>query len=176
MLAWVDVETTGLDPEKDWLLEVGVMVTDHDLAEIASMNYVIARPVQQAVDKMDDFVRDMHRASGLITELHNPQIYYLADAARPLETFIKTHFPNERPPMCGSSVHFDRKFLWSQMPDLEKCFGHRNIDVSTVKELVDRWYPMAAQRRPPGQKRHRALDDIRDSIAELAFYRKEIFR
>ena len=172
MLNWVDIETTGLDAKKDAILEVAIVVTDDDLNELASKSIVVMPNVSHSMlmSLMDDYVREMHMRSGLIEVLHRGPGPEQAEQA--LIKFLAEN--SEKSPMCGSSVHFDRAFLKEQMPELEKCFAYRNIDVSTLKELVKRWSPSLEFKID--DKPHRALPDIRASIAELRHYRKEWLR
>ena len=174
-MAWIDIETTGLDPIGDAILEVGLMVTDSDLNAIAERSWVVD-PGSKAwcVEKMDDFVRDMHVTNGLLHEVNVERqgidAWVVVEQAA---KFLEEHGVAGTA-MCGSSVQFDRAFLAANMRGLHDAFGYRNIDVSTLKELNKKW-GVAPPYIHYGEKTHRALDDLRDSIAELAYYRKNLF-
>lgn len=173
MLTWIDLETTGLDERVDEILEIAVAVTDDELNEIAARNWVV-RPSSRAILlSMSEYVRSMHVASGLLDEIASGVRYSITSVAHRAEAFIRTYAP-EPTPMCGNSVGFDRRFLAYHAPELEKAFTYRTIDVSSIKELARRWRP-EIEYVPDGGKPHRALPDIRHSIAELAHYRKAGF-
>lgn len=175
MLGWIDVETTGLEPEKHDLLEVGIVITDDELNYRASTSVVI----RGDLSKMDPYVANMHSISGLSDEVPNGVRRY--EGEQFLIGFLAKHEAVrllwKNVPISGSSVHFDRAWLKVHMPDLETIFSHRNVDVSTLKELTGRWYPMlSAQRERPGAAAHRALLDLEQSINELRWYRQKFFR
>jgi oligoribonuclease len=124
---------------------------------------------------MDDFVRTMHTRSGLL-EAMEASTLTLAEAGRQTLDFIRSHVPEERTvPLCGNSIGTDRRFLAAQLPDIENYLHYRSVDVSTVKELCRRWYPKVLKKAPPKGTSHRAMEDIKESLAELAYYRTEIF-
>lgn len=184
-MVWVDLETTGLDPNEDAILEIGLIVTGVDLVERARWSKVI-RPAnwQSLKGQMDVFVVEMHAASGLwreVDEIERPLVHMtnpIEDAGWEAQRWLRETTGAQGDahlgPMCGSSVHFDRAFLKAQMPMLERAFSHRNIDVSTVMELDRRW---SAQGEIVSQSRgkHRALDDLEDSIALARWYRDELW-
>ena len=173
-LVWLDCEMSGLDPERHVLLEIGCAVTDNDLNLIAmSPAWVIFQP-QRVLDRMDPWCIKQHGRSGLTARVQQSK-----DSLRQVERetlqFLKRYcFPNSSP-LCGNSIGQDRRFLHRYMPQLNDFFHYRNIDVSSIKELVQRWYP--DQFHPPEKsKTHHVLDDVRESIEELRYYRKMVFR
>jgi oligoribonuclease len=173
MLVWMDLEMTGLDPARDVIVEIATLVTDDDLAVVAEGPDLVvhAEPAQLAA--MEDVVRDMHTRSGLLSEIEASTLT-LEEAGRQTLAFIRAHAPEQGTvPLCGNSIGTDRRFLAAHLPDIESWLHYRSIDVSTVKELCRRWYPTA--RAPTKETAHRALGDIRESVAELAFYRDTIF-
>ncbi|MGH9072742.1 MAG: oligoribonuclease, partial [Acidimicrobiales bacterium] len=176
MLVWMDLEMTGLDPARHVIVEMATIITDDDLALVAEgPDLVIATPAV-ALDQMDDYVRDMHSRSGLLTEIAASTISLEAAGAATLD-FIRTHVPKPRTvPLAGNSIGTDRRFLTAYLPDIENYLHYRSVDVSTIKELAGRWYPDALQGAPTKAGGHRAMDDIRESVAELAYYRKTVFR
>lgn len=174
LLVWMDLEMTGLDAERDTILEIATLVTDAELAVVAEGPSLVIHQPQSVLDAMDDWNREHHGASGLIERSLCSKIG-LAEAEAQTLDFVRAHCAERTSPLCGNSIHQDRRFLAHYMPTLEAYFHYRNIDVSTVKELVRRWYPGGAE--PPAKKHaHLALDDIRESIDELLFYRRNYFR
>jgi oligoribonuclease len=175
MLAWIDLEMTGLDADRDVILEIAALVTDDDLNVVADgPDLVVHQPVE-ALDGMDKVVTKMHRVSGL-TEAVGASTVTLADAGAAVLEFLRQHVPEARTvPLCGNSIATDRRFLARHLPELEDYFHYRSIDVSTVKELCRRWYPEAFAAAPAKAGHHRALDDIRESVAELAYFRNSFF-
>ncbi len=172
-LVWVDVETTGLDPHTDSLLEVGLAITDADLNVTGVISRVIA-PTRKLLEHADDVVREMHHKSGLADDLRDGWALALREVEPELVAWLGTKVVPREAPMCGSSVGFDRAFLAEHMPSLAGLFHYRSIDVSTVKELVERWYPDGPV-APEKVGLHRALPDIQDSIGLLRFYREQFF-
>ena len=174
-LVWVDCEMTGLSLEKDQLVEIAVIVTEADLTELDSGINIIIRPADLAVlDTMDDVVREMHDKSGLLEEI--PNGVTLAEAEEKVLAYVKQHVPDaRRAPLAGSSVYVDRGFLSRDMPELDSHLHYRLVDVSSIKEIARRWYPRAYFASPEKRGNHRALGDIRESIAELRYYRDAIF-
>ena len=174
LLVWVDCEMTGLDLARDELVEVAVLVTDAQLQILGEGVDVVIKPSTAAIDQMDEFVRNMHSSSGLITALDAGLPMRVAEE-RVLE-YVRQFVPEPRKaPLAGNTIHTDRAFLARDMPEFEGYLHYRNVDVSSVKELVRRWYPKVRQDRPQKQGLHRALDDIRDSIDELRYYRERVF-
>lgn len=172
-LVWVDLETSGLDLETCHILEVAVLITDAGLNESAEGPHLIIHQPDAVLEAMDEWCTNQHGGSGL-TAAVKASTLSLAAAEDQLLAFIRDHCPPGASPLCGNSVHFDRRFLARYMPRVEAYLHYRIIDVSTIKELVRRWYPET----PPPQKpeTHRALDDIRASIDELRYYREHVFR
>ena len=174
-LVWVDCEMTGLDLGKDQLVEIAVIVTESDLTELDSGLNIIIRPADLAVlDSMDEVVREMHTASGLLEEI--PNGVTLAEAEEKILDYVRQYVPDSRKaPLAGSSVYVDRGFLARDMPALDSHLHYRVVDVSSIKEMARRWYPRAYFASPEKRGNHRALGDIRESIAELRYYRDAIF-
>lgn len=172
----MDLEMTGLNPAVDVIVEIATLATDDELNIVAEgPDLVIATP-QTALDSMDPFVVDMHKKSGLLEAISHSTISH-DDAMRQTLEFIKVHSPEPgKVPLCGNSIGTDRRFLAKYMPDIENWLHYRCVDVSSVKELVKRWYPGLEHARPAKPNNHRAMDDVRDSIAELRFYREKAFR
>jgi oligoribonuclease len=177
MLIWMDLEMTGLDESRHVIVEIATLVTDDDLNIIAEgPNLVIHQP-DEVMAEMDDFVTNMHTVSGLLEKIKTSTISQ-ADAMQQTLDFIKEHSPEpNKIPLCGNSIRTDRTFLAKYMPEIENWLHYRCVDVSTIKELVKRWNPGLEHARPKSEGiTHRAMDDIRDSVAELKFYRDRVFR
>ncbi len=177
MLIWMDLEMTGLNPDVHVIVEIATLVTDDELNIIAEgPDLVIAQPEELLVH-MDDFVTNMHTTSGLLEMMKTSTITEAEAMQRTLD-FIKEYSPEPmKVPLCGNSIRTDRTFLAKYMPDIENWLHYRCVDVSTVKELVKRWNPGLEHARPKSEgTTHRAMDDIRDSVAELKFYRERVFR
>lgn len=173
-IIWIDCEMTGLDLEKDALIEVAVLVTDFDLNQIGDGIDVLIKPEQSALDQMNDFVRDMHTRSGLLEELE--QGLTMREAEQQVLEYVRKHAPEAgKWPLGGNSVATDKAFLVRDMPELMDHLHYRLIDVSSVKELAKRWYPRAYYNAPKKDGGHRALADITESIAELRYYREAVF-
>jgi len=172
----MDLEMTGLEPARDRIVEIATLVTDDDLEVVAEgPDLVIATPLE-ALDAMEEVVRLMHTRSGLLEAVTSSSVT-LEDAASQTLAFIRDHVPEARKvPLCGNSIGTDRRFLALYMPEVENYLHYRSIDVSTVKELARRWYPEIFAAAPKKLGAHRALDDIKESIAELKFWRQHIFR
>jgi oligoribonuclease len=174
-LVWIDCEMTGLDLDSDQLVEIAAIVTEADLTEVDSGISLVIRPDDLSVlDDMVDVVREMHTNSGLLEEI--PNGIPLADAQEQVLAYVRQHIPEARKaPLAGSSVYVDRGFLAKYMPELDAHLHYRLIDVSSVKEIARRWYPRAYFASPEKNGNHRALGDIRESIAELRYYRDAVF-
>ncbi|HEU4947610.1 MAG TPA: oligoribonuclease [Kribbella sp.] len=173
-LVWIDCEMTGLDLEADALIEVAVLVTDYELNVLGEGIDLVIAPPPAALEQMGDFVRDMHTASGLLEEL--PNGISLPDAEQQVLDFISIYVPEPRKAaLAGNSVGTDRTFLARDMPRVESHLHYRNVDVSSIKELVRRWYPRVYYATPTKNGNHRALADITESIAELRYYRQTVF-
>ncbi|TWP37733.1 oligoribonuclease [Leekyejoonella antrihumi] len=165
---------TGLDLQRDALVEVAALVTDFDLNQLGDGVDVIIKPPQTGLDHMDDFVRNMHTKSGLLEELDSGLT--MAQAQEQVLSYVREHAPDAgRWPLGGNTVATDRGFLERDMPELEGHLHYRIIDVSSVKELARRWFPRAYFNAPAKNGGHRALADIRESIAELRYYREAVF-
>ncbi len=173
-LVWIDCEMTGLDLGEDALIEVAALVTDFELNVLGEGVDVVVKPPPEAIDQMDDFVRNMHVSSGLLDEL--PTGVPLAEAEQTVLGYVKEHCPaGSRPPLAGNTVATDRAFLARDMTDLESFLHYRIVDVSSIKELARRWYPRAYFSAPVKSGNHRALADIQESIEELRYYRAAVF-
>ncbi|MGH9178544.1 MAG: oligoribonuclease [Acidimicrobiales bacterium] len=176
MLVWMDLEMTGLDPATCTIVEVATLVTDDDLNVVAEGPDLVVAAPPEALATMDDVVRGMHRSSGLLAAIEASSTT-LAEAGRQTLEFIRQHVPEPRSvPLCGNSIGTDRRFLAVHLPEIEAWLHYRSIDVSTLKELCRRWYPDALAAAPPKKGSHRALDDIKESVAELAYYRATILK
>ncbi|MGA9147110.1 MAG: oligoribonuclease, partial [Candidatus Nanopelagicales bacterium] len=163
-LVWVDCEMTGLDLGADALIEVACIVTDSELNEVDEGCTVVIAPPPEALDQMGDFVRNMHVESGLLEEL--PTGTTLAAAQEEVLAYVKSHVAQgTRAPLCGSSVYVDRGFLARDMPEFDSFLHYRVLDVSSFKEVIRRWYPKVYYASPEKHGGHRALADIRESIA-----------
>jgi oligoribonuclease len=172
-LVWVDCEMTGLDLGADALIEVACIVTDSELNEVDEGCTVVIAPPPEALDQMGDFVRNMHVESGLLEEL--PTGTTLAAAQEEVLAYVKSHVTEgTRAPLCGSSVYVDRGFLARDMPEFDSFLHYRVLDVSSFKEVIRRWYPKVYYASPEKHGGHRALADIRESIAELRYYREAV--
>ena len=172
-IVWVDCEMTGLELGSDALVEVACVVTDAELNELDAGVTVVIRPPDAPFAEMPQVVRDMHTASGLIEEI--PLGTTLAAAEKVVLDYVRSHVPEPRKaPLAGSSVYVDRGFLARDMPELDAYLHYRLIDVSSIKELVRRWYPRVYFASPPKKGNHRALADARESIAELRYYREAV--
>jgi oligoribonuclease len=168
-LIWVDLEMTGLNPATDHIIEIATIVTDVQLNIVAEGPAIAVKVPDSALAAMDEWNVRQHTRSGLVERVRRSDLDTRAAEVRTLE-FLRQHVPAQVSPMCGNSICQDRRFMARLMPDLEAYFHYRNLDVSSLKILVNRWAP----NRPQFTKEslHLALDDIRDSIAELRFYRQ----
>lgn len=172
----MDLEMTGLEPERHVIVEIATLVTDDELEIVAEGPDLVVNPGEAALAEMDDVVRAMHTKSGLLQAIEASTITLEEAGARTLE-FIKEHVPEPRTvPLCGNSIGTDRRFLAVYLPDIENHLHYRSVDVSTVKELARRWYPEAVASAPTKAGGHRALDDIRESVEELRHFRRSVFR
>ncbi len=175
VLVWLDMEMTGLDPQRERIIEVALIMTDGQLTEIATGPELVIHQSDEVLAAMDEWNKTHHGASGLVERVRASTITD-ADAEAQMIAFINVHVPaRERPVLAGNSIHQDRRFVRRYMPALEKRLHYRMVDVSTVKELARRWYPQIVAKQPPKKETHRALDDIRESIDELRFYKQHVF-
>ncbi len=173
-MVWIDCEMTGLSLSDDALIEVAALVTDSQLNIIGDGVDIVIRPPAEALTTMPDVVREMHTASGLLDELDGGTT--LANAEQQVLAYVKDHVAEPgKAPLCGNSVSTDRGFLLRDMPTLEGHLHYRIVDVSSIKELARRWYTRAYFNSPEKNGNHRALADIRESIAELRYYREAVF-
>jgi len=173
-LVWIDCEMTGLDIERDALVEIACVVTDGELTLLDGGIDLIIKPPAEALDQMSDVVREMHTKSGLLADLSGGMA--LDEAADAVLAYVKHHVPEARKaPLCGNSIATDRWFIARDMPVLDAWLHYRMIDVSSVKELARRWYPRAYFASPAKHGGHRALADIIESVQELRYYREAVF-
>jgi len=170
-MIWMDLEMSGLEPDQDVILEMATLVTDADLNVLAEGPNLVIHHDDSLLAAMNPWCVEHHGASGLTARVQESQIL-LAEAEAKTLAFVHQYSP-EPLPLCGNSIHQDRRFLQRYMVQLDAAFHYRNIDVSSVKELVRRWYPNTVI--PQKQESHRAMDDIRESIAELRYYREHVF-
>jgi oligoribonuclease len=171
----MDLEMTGLDHNSDVIVEIATLITDDELVIIAEGPDLVIHQDDDVLARMDPVVVEMHTRSGLIIAIRESTVSLDEAGAATLE-FIKTHVPEPRSvPLCGNSIGTDRRFLARYLPAIEDHLHYRSVDVSTVKELAKRWYPSLDGERPFKIGAHRALDDIRDSVRELQFYRERVF-
>ena len=176
VLVWMDLEMTGLDPRRHVIVEIATLVTDDDLELVAEGPDIVVHQPAGALAAMDEVVRGMHERSGLVKAIQDSTAT-LEEAGRATLAFIKEHVPAPRTvPLCGNSIGTDRRFLARFLPEIDTLLHYRSIDVSSLKELCRRWYPDVLAAAPEKAGGHRALDDIRESVAELRYYRSTIFR
>ena len=175
-LVWMDLEMTGLDPDTDVIVEIAVLITDDNLQVINKGLDIVLQTPPEVLARMPQVVRDMHTKSGLLTAIEQSKVTH-AEAALQALTYIQAHVPGPGiVPLCGNTIGMDRRFLAKHMPEIENFLHYRSIDVSSLKELCRRWYPQVFKDRPGKSEKHRALDDIQESIAELAYYRQNMLR
>ena len=171
----MDLEMTGLDHRSEVIVEIATLITDDDLEVIAEGPDLVVYQPDEYLIKMDPFVVEMHTRSGLLGQIKASTIS-LDEAGAATLAFIKEYVPEARTvPLCGNSIGTDRRFLAAYLPEIEEYLHYRSVDVSSIKELVRRWYPEVLTQRGWKQGAHRALDDIRESIAELQLYRDLVF-
>ena len=173
-LVWVDLEMSGLDPEQHTILEIATLITGAGLDVLAEGPVIAIAHPASTLEAMDTWNREHHGASGLTARVLASTVS-LAAAEEQTLAFVRRFTSERQSPLCGNSVHQDRRFLARYMPRFDAYLHYRNVDVSTVKELVRRWYPQGPA-APEKKHAHLALDDIRESIAELQFYRQHFFR
>jgi oligoribonuclease len=173
-LIWIDLEMTGLVPERHRIIEIATVVTDQYLSVLAEGPVIAVRQSEAELEAMDEWNTKQHGGSGLTRRVRESQVDEAEAERRTLE-FLRHWVPAGRSPMCGNSICQDRRFLARWMPDLERHFHYRNLDVSTLKELCHRWAPSIARSFSKDSK-HLALEDVKDSIAELRYYRDNFLR
>ena len=173
-LIWIDLEMTGLDPERHRIIEIATVVTDKDLNVLGQGPVIAIHQPQAELDAMDDWCTSTHTGSGLVQRIQESKISE-AQAEQQTLDFLKQYLDAGVSPICGNSIGQDRRFLVRYMPQLEAFFHYRNLDVSTLKELARRWAPQVLD-SVQKQSRHLALDDVLDSIAELKHYREHFLK
>jgi oligoribonuclease len=175
-LVWLDLEMTGLDVTRHVIVEIAALVTDAELEPLDDGIDVVVHQPPATLAEMNDVVRAMHTGSGLLPAIEASTVS-LAEAGEQALAYIRRHIPEPgAAPLCGNSIGVDRRFLDRQLPELDAYLHYRSIDVSSLKELCRRWYPAVFKRRPGKRETHRALDDVRESIAELRYYRDTMLR
>jgi len=175
VLVWLDMEMSGLDPDRERIIEIATILTDGNLVELAVGPELVIHQSDELLAAMDDWNKKHHGASGLSDRVRASTTSE-ADAEAQTIAFINGFVTaKDRPVLAGNSIHQDRRFIRRYLPQLEKRLHYRMVDVSTVKELARRWYPAIVAKQPPKKETHRALDDIRESIEELRFYRQHVF-
>lgn len=173
-LIWLDLEMTGLSPDRDYILEIATVVTDSDLNVVAEGPVFALHQPASILEAMDNWNTTQHGQSGLLDRVRASTINE-EDAEAATMDFLMQHVPPGKSPMCGNSICQDRRFLYRRMPKLEQYFHYRNLDVSTLKILVQRWAPQLVNKIQK-ESRHLALQDVYDSIAELRFYRENFIK
>jgi len=172
-LAWLDLEMTGLEPDRHTILEIATLVTDSQLRVLAEGPSLAIHQGESVLQDMEPWSRETHSRSGLLDRVRHSSLS-MAEAEEHTLNFLKKFCPPGKSPLCGNSVGHDRRFLARYMSDLQRFLHYRNIDVSTLKELVNRWYVHGP--KPPEKKgSHQALEDVRESVLELIFYRDHYF-
>ncbi len=173
-LIWIDLEMTGLDPDRDQIIEIATIVTDSQLNILAEGPVLAIHQPEAVLDAMDDWNKNTHGKSGLLGRIRASTLS-MAQAEQQTLEFVRQYVPERASPICGNSICQDRRFLYRHMPKLEAYFHYRNLDVSTLKELARRWAP-ELYKGFNKKGAHLALDDIRESIDEMKFYREHFIR
>ena len=174
-LIWVDLEMTGLDPEEDRIIEIACIITDGELNILATGPDIVIHQPQTVMESMGDWCKEHHGKSGL-TKAVGESTTSLQEAEDTVLAFVQKHTEKGKHPLAGNSIHTDKNFLEKYMPKLIEHLHYRMVDVSTVKELCRRWFPFEYSKSPEKKEQHRALEDIRESIEELKYYRTAIFK
>jgi oligoribonuclease len=175
VLVWMDLEMTGLEPDTDVIVEIATLVTDDDLNIVAEGPDLVIHQPAAVLAIMKPIVVEMHTKSGLLGAITSSTITLEEAGAATLE-FIKLHVPEARTvPLCGNSIGTDRRFLAKYLPEIENYLHYRSVDVSSIKELAKRWFPKSGIDRPNKGGMHRAMDDVRESVRELQYYREKYF-
>jgi oligoribonuclease len=170
-LVWIDLEMTGLDTNRNTIVEIAVLMTNSELELVDDGIDLIIRASHEELAEMDDFVTKMHTKSGLLKAIEASTLT-LPEAGKQVLAYLQERLPGpQTAPLCGNSIGVDRRFLDRYLPEVDQYLHYRSIDVSSLKELCRRWYPAAYKGRPAKKETHRALDDIRESIEELRYYR-----
>ena len=172
LLAWIDLEMTGLDPEKHHIIEIACLVTDSNLNIVAEGPELAIFQDEDILSLMNEWNVKQHTSSGLVEKIKSSDIS-IKEAEDECLKFFQSHIKQHKSPLCGSSVSHDRRFLIKHMPKLANHFHYRHIDVSSFKEVIKRWYPEADKFKKASS--HRAMDDIKESVNELKFYREKLF-
>jgi oligoribonuclease len=173
-LAWLDMEMTGLNPDSDKIIEVAMIVTDQDLNILAQSDVLVIHQPDSIMDNMDAWNTSTHQRTGLTAKVKAATLTE-AEAEQQLLHFMAQWLPEKTSPMCGNTIHQDRRFMARYMPKLEAYFHYRNLDVSTLKELAKRWHPAVAK-GVVKKGAHQALDDIIESIEEMKYYRAQFLK
>jgi oligoribonuclease len=173
-IVWMDMEMSGLDPQADRILEIAVLVTDGELEVVAEGPNLVVHQPDEVLGAMDEWNTKHHGESGLIERVRESTVDEAQASAAVLE-FLAKHTEKRKAPLAGNSIHQDRRFLARYLPEVEAWLHYRNVDVSTIKELAQRWYPEQYAARPSKRGNHRAMDDLMESIDELRYYRKAVF-
>lgn len=175
MIAWMDLEMTGLDATRDVIVEIATLVTDDELNIVAEGPNLVVHQPEEALADMDEVVLKMHTSSGLLDAIRSSEVS-LADAGTATMEFLTAHIEAPRTvPLAGNSIGMDRRFLTAYLPEIEEFLHYRSIDVSTIKELSRRWYPDKMGGLTKGASAHRAMDDIKESVEELRYWRATVF-
>ena len=176
MLVWMDLEMTGLNPEKDVIVEIATLITDDNLEIIAEGPDLVIHHPDETLTVMNDYVKNMHEGSGLLDDIKKSSISLEQAGVETLQ-FLKSHIQESGSiPLCGNSIGTDRRFLVKAFPEIDDFLHYRCVDVSTVKELVRRWSPDILDKAPKKVGGHRALNDIQESIIELRYYREHFMK
>jgi oligoribonuclease len=172
----MDLEMTGLDPGRHVIVEIATLVTDDDLNVLAEGPDLVINPGAAALEEMDKVVRSMHTKSGLLTAIQASTVTLEEAGAATLAFLRGAGIEPRTVPLCGNSIGTDRRFLAAHLPEIEEFLHYRSVDVSTIKELARRWFPSELAAAPAKAGGHRAMDDIKESLAELQYYRSALFR
>tara|TARA_Y100001970_G_scaffold250037_1_gene321333 strand:+ start:20227 stop:20790 length:564 start_codon:yes stop_codon:yes gene_type:complete len=173
-LIWLDLEMTGLDPDSERIIEIATAITSHDLDEITEGPNLVIKQPSEFIENMDEWNVTQHTKSGLIESLSVTKVTIKEAEDKTIE-FLRRHTESGQSPLCGNSISHDRRFLRRYMPDLENYFHYRNVDVSSIKELIKRWNPSVLSEFRKGSG-HRAMSDVKESILELKFYKEKVFK